>query len=381
MTYNLLAYPGSTGAAREPSYRTIIDEADPDILVVQEVSSSAGPGNFLSNVLNFSSSTYSAGTFVNGPDSDNALFYKSSLFQFIDNTPISTALRDINQFRLIHLASGDTLIVFSVHLKAGDTAPDEAQRGIEADDLRAVTNAFAPGKFFLVCGDFNFYGSSETAYQKLITNGASASGKFYDIVSMSSSWGSSSNAIHHTQSPRTAAFGGGATGGMDDRFDLVLFSDAIVQPGGFDIVSNTYKVFGNDGAHYNQALNTPPYTMYTSTVAAALHDASDHLPVIVQLEHTGSMSARKEAIGQPLPGDKITVYPNPAYAGFYVRTTVGFDAPQTVSLTDGNGRIVKNMRLSGEAGETIRIEVAGLEPGVYYLQSTLLTATRTIVIQ
>jgi endonuclease/exonuclease/phosphatase family metal-dependent hydrolase len=383
MTYNLLNYPGSDGSVREPSYRTVIGEVQPDILVVQEVSSSAGPGNFLNNVLNFSSTTYSQGTYINGPDSDNALFYKPSLFQFIDNTPIATALRNISQFRLVHLASGDTLIIYSVHLKAGDTAPEEALRGAETDSLRKVTNALAAGKFFLVCGDFNFYGASETGYQNLVTNGADADGKFYDMISMSGTWNNGSYAVHHTQSPRTTAFGGGATGGMDDRFDLILFSDAIVQPGGFDIVSSTYKAFGNDGAHYNQALNTPPYTLYTSTVAAALHDASDHLPVVVKLEHTGAMSARTATaeMSEPVPSDKIIVYPNPAYAGFYVQTITAFDAPEILSLIDGNGRVLKTLELSGASGEVIRFEITGLEPGTYYLQSNLLQKAHKIVVR
>ena len=35
-----------------------------------------------------------------------------------------------------------------------------------------------------------------------------------------------------TQSTRTAAFGGGATGGLDDRFDLILFSQSVNDYGG-----------------------------------------------------------------------------------------------------------------------------------------------------
>jgi len=305
MTYNLLNYPGSDGASRESAYRTIVQEVQPDILVVQELSSPSGVSSFLSNVLNFSTSTYSQGTFINGPDSDNGIYYKSAEFQFISNTPVHTYLRDISQFRLRHLPTGDTLIIFSAHLKASDTNADEAQRADEVDSLRKVTNTFGTGKYFLVCGDFNIYRSSESAYQKLISNGANANGRFNDIISMSGTWNNPSYAVNHTQSPRTTAFGGGATGGMDDRFDLILFSDEITQPGGFDIVSNSYKAFGNDGAHFNQALNTPPYTTYSSTIASALHDASDHLPVVVKLSYT-SPALRKWSPLYPYPPKRTT---------------------------------------------------------------------------
>lgn len=283
MTYNLLNYSASTGSGRDPVFRTIMNDAMPDVLVVQEVSQPSGISSFLNNVLNYTTSTYSAGAFIDGPDTDNGIFYNTSKFQFISNTAIPTALRDINQFKLRHILSGDTLILYSVHLKA--STGFEANRAAEIDNLRAVTNSLPAGKSFLVCGDFNIYKASESAYIKLTENGANANGKFNDLLSMTGTWNNASYAINHTQSPRTTAFGGGATGGLDDRFDMILFSNGITQPGGFDIVSSTYKAYGNDGQHFNAALNTPPYTMYSSTVAGALHDASDHLPVIVKLKH------------------------------------------------------------------------------------------------
>lgn len=283
MTYNLLNYSASTGAARDASFRIIMDDAQPDILVVQEVSQSNGISSFLNNVLNYTTTTYSSGTFVDGPDTDNGIFYKTSKFQFISNKPIATALRDINEFKLKHIYSGDTIIIYSVHLKA--STGFESNRAAEVDNLRAITNALPSGKSFLVCGDFNIYGDSEPAYTKLLENGSNANGKFNDLITMTGTWNNSSYAINHTQSPRTTSFGGGATGGMDDRFDMILFSTGIVNAGGFDIVSSTYKAYGNDGNHYNAALNTPPYTMYSSTLQGALHDCSDHIPVIVKLSH------------------------------------------------------------------------------------------------
>ena len=49
-----------------------------------------------------------------------------------------------------------------------------------------------------------------------------ASGYFIDPLNFTGTvWNNSSNAQYHTQSTRTRAFGDGATGGLDDRFDMI----------------------------------------------------------------------------------------------------------------------------------------------------------------
>lgn len=379
MTYNLLNYPGSTAAEREPSYRTILDNAQPDILVVQELSNATGIGNFLSNVLNYTTTTYAAGTFINGPDSDNGIYYKSNKFQFVSNTAIPTALRDINEFRLRHVGSGDTLIIYSVHLKASNTTADAQQRADEVDALRVVTDALPAGKDFLVCGDFNIYGSSEDAYQKLTQNGNNVSGRFNDVLSMTGTWNNSSYAIWHTQSPRTTAFGGGATGGLDDRFDMLLFSTALVQSGGFEVVNNTYKTYGNDGQHFNQALNTPPYTMYSSTIASALHDASDHLPVIVKLKRSAVPQARTAPALLTAIDEAVTVFPNPASRSVFVQLNTTGNEQASFALYDMSGRMVRRFSLSA-SGETARIGLEGLSAGIYYLRSVQFGGAGRVVV-
>lgn len=292
MSYNLLNYPGSTAATRNPSFRTIMADANPDILVVQEISQPVGFTDFLSNVLNFSSAIYTAGTFVDGPDSDNGIYYKAGKYSFISNTPIATALRDISEFKLRHLASGDTLVIYSVHLKSSNSNADELARAAETDSLRKVTNQHIASRNFLVCGDFNIYKSSEQCYINLTQTGANNNGKFNDVISMTGTWNNASYAAYHTQSPRTTSFGGGASGGLDDRFDLILFSNAIYNAGGLDIVTGSYKAYGNDGAHYNLALNTGPFTTYSQTLSTALHDVSDHIPVMVNMVYNSPLPVK-----------------------------------------------------------------------------------------
>ena len=239
------------------------------------MSHQASVDSFLSKILNRSASGYASGTFINGNDLDRALFYKSNLFTFISNSPIHTTLRDINEFRLKHNASGDTLIIFAVHLKAN--VEDSLARAAEVDSLRKRTNSLPSNSNFIVLGDFNIYSSNELAYKKL--KNQSLPGYFIDPLNLTGIWNNGSYAPYHTQSTRTRSFGDGATGGLDDRFDMILMSPAIMNSGGISFVPGTYFAYGNDGNHFNDSINRLPNTAVGQLVANALHYATDHLPV------------------------------------------------------------------------------------------------------
>ncbi|MBK7681385.1 MAG: hypothetical protein IPJ26_02425 [Bacteroidetes bacterium] len=290
VAYNLLKYPDiSSGSAslvdtalRHPFYRTAIAAINPDILVVEEVQSTAGFTWFLNGVMNSSTLQYGAATFVNGPDTDAGLFYKTSKFQFVNTKTIITNLRNIYEFKLVHIASGDTLRVYAVHLKASSGSVEEQIRTAEVDSLRKVTNALLPGSNFMVMGDFNIYSSSEPAYQKLLLDQSGNEGHFIDMINISGIWNDSAYSIYHTQSTRTRLFGAGVEGGLDDRFDMILYSQAISQSGGMEVVPNSLVAFGNDGNHFNDSLNHPTNTFASPAIINALYNASDHLPVTMK---------------------------------------------------------------------------------------------------
>lgn len=282
MSYNLLNYPGTDTTTRNPYLRTTIAAVNPDIFVVQEITSQAGVDGVLNNVLNVASSGYSAGTFIDGPDTDSEIFFKSANFTFIANNPIATSLRNINEFVIKENNTGDTLRIYSVHLKASSGTTNEDQRLSEVTILRTVTDALPSGSNFLVCGDFNIYSSTEAAYTKLLDQ--STQGYFVDLFNMPGTWNQSQYAPYHTQSTRVRSFGGGATGGLDDRFDMILFSQGLIDAGGITYVANSYTPYGNDGQHYNDSINAMPNTAVSQQIADALHYMSDHLPVIATLE-------------------------------------------------------------------------------------------------
>jgi hypothetical protein len=107
------------------------------------------------------------------------------------------------------------------------------------DSLRKVTDALPPNSNFLILGDFNIYYSDEPAYQKLLDQ--TLSGYVLDPINRPGYWHDNIDfADIHTQSTRTRQFNGGATGGMDDRFDMILISQAVKDSGGITFLDGTY---------------------------------------------------------------------------------------------------------------------------------------------
>jgi len=301
MTYNVLNYPGTSGPERNPYFRTVISATDPDILVVGELIGMNGFVTFRDSVMKKISDDYTGGDFIDGPDTDHGIYFKSSMFEFISNVPIVTELRDISRFTIKSKTTADTLIIFGVHLKSSTGSQNAAQRAREVDSLRKVTKTLHPGANFIVLGDFNLYSANEAAYQKLTDQ--TQPGYFNDPLDMPGDWQDvPAYAPYHTQSPRKRSFGGGATGGLDDRFDLILMSSAVMEPGGITYIQNSYTSYGNDGNHLNDSINRPPNTAVGQVIADALHYAADHLPVfatfsfnsVVPVELTSFYGVRAE---------------------------------------------------------------------------------------
>jgi endonuclease/exonuclease/phosphatase family metal-dependent hydrolase len=52
MSYNILNYPGNDPTTRNPYFRTVLSSVNPDIIVLQEMTSQGGVNGFLSNIMN-----------------------------------------------------------------------------------------------------------------------------------------------------------------------------------------------------------------------------------------------------------------------------------------------------------------------------------------
>jgi endonuclease/exonuclease/phosphatase family metal-dependent hydrolase len=363
MTYNLLNYPDIDSAIRNPNFRKVIRNSNPDILVVQEMTSMAGMNGFLSNVMNAYGNVYSMGTFIDGTDTDNGIFFRTSKFNFISNTRIRTSIRDINEFKIVHLNyPADTLRIFSVHLKSSSGTANENQRAAEVDSLRKFTSTLSANSFYMVVGDFNIYGDYEPAYIKLkqITNG---NGHFADAITMTGVWNQFTYRQYHTQSPRTRGFGGGSTGGMDDRFDMILMSPGIFNAGSIAYLPGTMIPYGNDGNHYNDSINRRPNTSVPDSVADAIHYASDHIPVIATFTFGNVIGISGN--NQTLPNKFVLSqnFPNP----FNPSTKINFIIPLSrgVSAEGGRGVFTKLIIYDMLGREVSTLVYAQLQPGSY----------------
>lgn len=290
VAYNLLNFPSSS-PTRVDTLEVIVQHLDPDILMVCELTSAGGAVSILNNALNVDGiSSYAQADFVEGPDTQNILFYNTEKLGLFEQNEISTSLRNINEYVLYHKAddiatTGDTVFfyVYVCHFKAGTGF--EAQRDGQADDLKTYIAGRPKAENIIIGGDFNLYGSDTEPAWNTILEGAGVTIK--DPIVSPGHWNSNSAyAPIHTQSTRTTSFDGGATGGIDDRFDIIFVGEDLKNySNDAKYINGTYRAVGQDALHFNDALIDPP--MNTSEpwpVITALYHMSDHLPVYMEVE-------------------------------------------------------------------------------------------------
>ena len=291
LTYNLLNYEDENN--REDDYVMILDLVEPDLIIAQEIIGQTGYAHFQSDVLDvLEPNLWSSAPFTNqSAQQDIALYYKNDIFTFIGTSVVYTAqssgTRDVIEWVMLHNLSGIEFNVYGVHLKASSGSSNANQRLQETTILRNHLNNLAPN-FFIVGGDFNIYSnnsSSEPAFDMLTSSSDDNDGQMFDPINRIGHWhNNSSYSDVHTQSPRTSSFGGGANGGMDDRFDWLFVSQSILdQDSPMQYVEGTYWAVGNDGNHFNDAINDGNNNSVSEEIADALHDASDHLPVYMDV--------------------------------------------------------------------------------------------------
>ncbi|HTR97614.1 MAG TPA: hypothetical protein VMH61_06900 [Candidatus Acidoferrales bacterium] len=320
MDWNVLNYPGSTGPTRDPGFRTVLAPLSPDVLVTEEQTSQAGVTEFLNSLNTMEPGQWAAATFVDGNDTDTGLFYKpakvSLLGEWAFYPDVPTDLRYVHVYRLKpvgYSSDGAEFRVYAVHLKADKGPPYNTERQTECVGLRDSMNAMPSGMHAIITGDFNFYGgvSTEPGLQSLIESDPNNIGRVYDPLGFdqTTTWQDNlSLATVWTQSPcgtgDTGCASGAATGGIDDRFDLILPTYPWQSGSGLSFVPNSYISVGNDGQHHNVGINAPPTIPEGAAYATALHSVSDHLPVRVDISVPAilSVSATPIAFGTVIVG-------------------------------------------------------------------------------
>ncbi|MDX2195489.1 MAG: T9SS type A sorting domain-containing protein [Cytophagales bacterium] len=302
MTYNLLRYnaPGVSCTpliytSKNPHIITIVGYTKPDIMAINELGDNANSHTFLlTGAFNVNGVTkYKTASYVDdiGNDVTSNIVYNSEKLKLLSESTIASITRNIRLYRFQYIypdITRDTVAinVIVAHLKAGDASGEVTIRGQEASTIMNYIQNQATGRY-LIMGDFNIYRNTEAAYQSF-TNFTNTGLSFIDPISAPGVWtGNASFASVHTQSPRATQFECGSSGGLDDRFDFILANNYFFQDTStVKYIPNSYETIGNDGNHFNIALNNGQNTKYPLYIANAAYNASDHLPVKLKLKLT-----------------------------------------------------------------------------------------------
>ena len=290
MTYNSLRF-SANDVSRAQYMQKVIDYIDPDIVALQEIEDQGGIDFLLNQVFNTSSQEYLSGPLSSSRDMENGIIYKKSKVELTGNKSIATVLRDISGFTFsIKDASAQVapFTVFSAHLKASTGSSNANQRWEEAKQLQSYIKQQDKDYHYILAGDLNLYSPNERAYKLLVDSMS------IDLQDPIGKWvrDDNSHVLNFTQSTRAEQIGdGGSTGGLDDRFDFILFSDhfTMTDPN-LKLLEDSYVVIGNDGNHFNRSIIDGPNTTVPSEVAEAIYYGSDHYPVIAKIIYTSKTS-------------------------------------------------------------------------------------------
>lgn len=322
VTYNTLDKPNS--ATDDAFFNTIFEAIGNtstngiakrvDIVAVQEQRTFGGATNTTSHMADLLNSLYGVSTYTWSLSATNigndrvGFVYDTSSVQLLSQSNVTTGgprPARLGIFCPVGYTSSDSLLyVYSAHLKAGDNTSDEMTRNTETNSLNSDAAALGAGAHVIFAGDLNIYDESDQAYVNLTGPGAVGN----DPIALASWPTSGANSRYLTQSTRTGSLpDGGASGGLDDRFDHQVISDPLLDGEGLSYLgptsvglgalSHSYQSFGNDGVSYNQNINnTNVGRSQSPTVLDALYNFSDHLPVVADYQLPASMMATLGAV-------------------------------------------------------------------------------------
>ena len=241
--------------------------------------------------------TYALATYTGSGTEDSASGAEAAIYRTDLITEIPSGHIDLstgasrNSDRWLFQLNGYTsanarFYVYQSHLKASTGSTNVATRLSGVQTLRANSDALGVGVRAIYSGDMNFYTRTESGYQAFI---AAGNGAAVDPLG-TADWTGASNAWKHTQSPRDILADGLVGGGMDDRFDMMLPTAQLMDGAGIAFITGSYRAVGNDGNHYNLAVNSGTNSYFPSdlsrsaTLATNLFNSADHIPVLMDLQ-------------------------------------------------------------------------------------------------
>lgn len=290
MNYNILRFNGNS-SQRAEYIKTVIDYVKPDLIVLEEIEDQSGINLLLNDFLNKDSEVFAAGPLPNSQWMKSGIIYNKSKLDLTSYKFIPTVLRDISGYTLSIKNAHENVspfTVFGAHLKASNGSYESEQRWKEAKELHKYISQMNSDYHYILAGDFNVYGPDEPAYKLLVDSMS------IDLEDPIGYWSrnESSHVEKYTQSTRNDQLSdGGASGGLDDRFDFILLSDHFTSKDpDLKYVEGSYKVIGNDGNHFNKSITDGANSVVSASIAEAIYFGSDHYPVVAKVIFTGKNS-------------------------------------------------------------------------------------------
>lgn len=380
MSYNLYRFPEKPPINRELILREIMNSYHPDVLMTCELMTEDGANRILNTSLNSNSDKYKRAIFVpiqseNSDSLQQMVFYNNEKLTLMQQKTYPTKVRDINHYTFLLNTTdvySDTVFleVFVAHLKSSEGAANRQLRSGMVDTFFEKLKSIPKNHHVLFGGDFNFYSAyNEPAYQKLVdTKHAFV---MVDPIHMPGKWHDNDTfkAIH-TQATRlsTEGFGtGGASGGMDDRFDFIMMSKSLEGNGPLSYIPGSYKAYGNNGNCLNNRVDAydcdGPYSL---ALRQNLYKMSDHLPVVMQLKTekqfaVGINTVTPEAGIVFLSGNMIKN-----------RLILKFNDRQSgneISICNNLGQVLFKRVIKADSG-VFELDISSFNNGVYYLHLT-----------
>jgi exonuclease III len=299
MFYNLYRFPDRPPANRENILKNILEYVQPDLFMVCELVNEQGAQRILNTSFSYTTAPIRMAAYesIQSPGVDDTLqqivYYNSDKMQLVDQKVYPTLVRDINHYSFLVFAGVNNqdsipLEVFVTHLKSSEGPANRQARLNMVDTFTKALNTLPTHHRVLFAGDFNFYSAyNEPGYQKILdTNNAIV---MIDPIHTPGKWNDNDSFKHvHTQATRTSAAGfgiGGATGGLDDRFDFIMMSKNLeTDSSTLWYQPQTYHALGINGNCFNKRIDDTTCTgTYPLALRADLHNMSDHTPVVMQL--------------------------------------------------------------------------------------------------
>jgi hypothetical protein len=285
-TWNVPPFTMPQDTTRQNALTTVFAAIDPDVVVAQGIESNSDEGVILQALLRTGSGPELYRMAID-PITGIKLYYKPAVVEPLGYVQRATSGHEIGGWQLRVKATGDTMHLYGVHLRQYGEHLGVGARYAEIQVLREHLDSLPREAMTMVAGTFNCIMSAETAYSLMLgvdVNGEPLAGSMIDPIDRPGDWMENAEfASLHTISTRVSDLPEGSDYGLYNRADQIL----LARRHQWRYVPGSYTTFGNDGQHFKDSINALPNLAVGPAIAQALHDASNHLPVYLDLIVTG----------------------------------------------------------------------------------------------